>query len=82
VLPIVNPDGVVTGNYRSNLQGKDMNRNFYSDDDKDCKERCFEVEMLRAQLKSKFSPELTNRFKMFLDIHAHSCATSIFTYAP
>jgi murein tripeptide amidase MpaA len=54
VIPCVNPDGVVTGNYRSNLQGKDMNRNFYSDEDKDCKQRVFEVEMLRALLKSKF----------------------------
>lgn len=26
ILPIVNPDGVVLGNYRTNLQGKDMNR--------------------------------------------------------
>lgn len=46
-IPMINPDGVVTGNYRSNLQGKDMNRNFYADDDKECKERCYEVELLR-----------------------------------
>jgi len=31
VLPIVNPDGVIAGNYRNNLQGKDMNRHFFSD---------------------------------------------------
>jgi murein tripeptide amidase MpaA len=33
ILPIVNPDGVIIGNYRSNLQGKDMNRHFFADDD-------------------------------------------------
>ncbi len=30
---MINPDGVVTGNYWSNLQGKDMNRHFFADDD-------------------------------------------------
>jgi murein tripeptide amidase MpaA len=54
ILPCANPDGVVVGNYRSNLQGKDMNRNFFSSDDKECKERCYEVELLRALLFAKF----------------------------
>jgi len=33
ICPVVNPDGVICGNYRTNLQGKDMNRHFFSDDD-------------------------------------------------
>jgi hypothetical protein len=28
IVPMVNIDGVVIGNYRTNLQGKDMNRSF------------------------------------------------------
>lgn len=28
IIPIANPDGVVLGNYRCNLQGRDMNRCF------------------------------------------------------
>ena len=72
VLPIVNPDGVITGNYRSNLQGKDMNRHFFSDepDDPDARNygRCHEVELLRDYLKENVNGNL----KMFLDIHAHS----------
>lgn len=52
VIPIVNPDGVVTGNYRSNLQGKDMNRHFYADDDAEgYRNRAFDVEIIRQQLK-------------------------------
>jgi len=48
IIPFVNPDGVVSGNYRSNLQGKDMNRNFFADDDKEGNQnRVFEVELLR-----------------------------------
>ena len=82
ILPIVNPDGVVAGNYRSNLQGKDMNRHFFSDQDPDAKgQRCYEVELLREQLKSRFG-EQRGQFKMFLDIHAHSTLNSIFIYAP
>jgi murein tripeptide amidase MpaA len=55
IIPIINPDGVVTGNYRSNLQGKDMNRHFYADDDHEgYRNRALEVETLRNQLKERF----------------------------
>jgi murein tripeptide amidase MpaA len=48
IIPIVNPDGVVSGNYRNNLQGKDMNRHFYADDDPESyRNRSFEVEIIR-----------------------------------
>jgi murein tripeptide amidase MpaA len=33
ILPMVNPDGIVAGNYRCNISGKDMNRHFYADND-------------------------------------------------
>jgi cytosolic carboxypeptidase protein 2/3 len=26
IIPMVNPDGVIHGNYRSNLEGSDLNR--------------------------------------------------------
>jgi len=48
IIPIVNPDGVVTGNYRNNLQGKDMNRFFFADDDPEgYRNRALEVEIIR-----------------------------------
>jgi len=28
IIPMLNPDGVIVGNYRCSLTGKDMNRNF------------------------------------------------------
>lgn len=31
IIPMVNPDGVVIGNYRSNLSGSDLNRNWHTD---------------------------------------------------
>ncbi len=33
VIPMLNPDGVVVGNYKYNIQGRDLNRVFYHDDD-------------------------------------------------
>jgi hypothetical protein len=48
VIPIVNPDGVVIGNYRNTLQGKDMNRHFFADEDPEgYRNRSFEVEIIR-----------------------------------
>lgn len=72
IAPIVNPDGVVNGNYRCNSQGKDMNRFFFADDDPEGnKLRLTEVELIRTYLKEKM-PKGEEQFKMFLDIHAHS----------
>lgn len=80
---MINPDGVVSGNYRSNLQGKDMNRHFFADSDTEShKHRMFEAEMLKDFLKKQFDRNQTGHFKMFLDIHAHSTLPSIFIYAP
>ena len=59
-----------------------MNRHFYADMDPEAKNnRCYEVEIIREKLKSKFANE-SKYFKMFLDIHAHSTQSSIFIYAP
>jgi hypothetical protein len=82
VAPIVNPDGVVIGNYRCNTQGRDMNRHFFSDDDPEgAKNRLVEVELIRSYLKEKV-PKSEGALKMFLDIHAHSSMQSIFCYSP
>lgn len=82
---MVNPDGIVIGNYRCNTQGKDMNRCFWADDDPEAKVWLTEVEIIRSFLKENFppsDPEKHQLFQMFLDIHAHSSQKSIFIYAP
>jgi predicted deacylase len=81
IVPMANPDGVVCGNYRCNTQGKDMNRFFFADDDPEAKLRLTEVELIRTYLKEKL-PKGEDKFKMFLDIHAHSAQTSIFVFCP
>ena len=62
-----------------------MNRHFFSDDDPEgLKMRLTEVELLRTYLKDKLPKNEKGEvmFKMFLDIHAHSAANSIFCYCP
>jgi murein tripeptide amidase MpaA len=85
ILPQINPDGIVAGNYRCNTQGKDMNRCFFADDDPEAKHRLHEVELIRAFMEDNFSkkvPEKRAKLKMFLDVHAHSGQRDIFIYAP
>ncbi len=33
LIPMLNPDGVVLGNYRTSLSGKDLNREFITPDE-------------------------------------------------
>lgn len=59
-----------------------MNRHFFADGDTDgMRNRALEVEVLKKFLKDTF-PKESSRFAMFLDIHAHSAACSIFIYSP
>ena len=46
IIPMANPDGVVLGNYRCTLMGKDMNRSFYSDDPSHNAKRLPEVDFI------------------------------------
>ena len=49
-----------------------MNRHFFADyDPEGLKLRLTEVELIRTYLKEKL-PKGDDKFKMFLDIHAHS----------
>ena len=75
IVPMINPDGVVCGNYRCTLQGRDMNRLFLSDEDTGS--RVYEVELLRTLQKS-----VADRCKLFLDVHADGSRLNAYTLAP
>ena len=32
IIPMVNPDGVIVGNYRTNMAGNDLNRKYHDPD--------------------------------------------------
>jgi hypothetical protein len=65
-----------------------MNRHFFSEDEHveaNKQGRCHEVELLRKHMRTNLAQKKsgkTNLLQMFLDIHAHSTQSSIFTYAP
>jgi cytosolic carboxypeptidase protein 2/3 len=69
IVPMVNVDGVVAGNFRTNLLGRDLNRYFHRP------ESIEQTGMIRS-LATKFKPF------MFLDFHGHSSRKNIFTYGP
>ena len=56
-----------------------MNRSFYSEEEKQGKLLCYEVELLTEYMKKNLQRD---NIRMFLDIHAHSTESSIFIYSP
>eukprot|EP00466_Bigelowiella_natans_P003937 jgi/Bigna1/36419/e_gw1.14.23.1 len=73
VVPMLNPDGVINGNYRCSLAGVDLNRKY----DVPCAVRnptVFEVKMMAKKL-------LANReIPLCIDLHGHSRKPNIFMY--
>ena len=76
IIPMVNPDGVVAGNYRTSFFGKDLNRTYHQQ-----RKHAFpEVYHLKEFIK-----EEKRRFKriyMFIDLHGHSVKKNVFIYGP
>lgn len=66
---MVNVDGVVAGNFRTGLLGRDLNRSFHHP------ELLIEIGLIRS-IASMFKP------MMFLDFHGHSSKKNIFAYGP
>ena len=71
IVPVVNVDGVVNGNYRANLSGQDLNRVW----DAPLKSKHPEVSAIKGQIVIDGS-----RVKMVLDLHAHSKKLKSFFY--
>ena len=77
VIPMANPDGVVIGNYRTGLSGKDFNREFPSPD----QELFVEVHSLKELLR-RCKGLYGSDFTLFLDFHGHTVKKNVFTYGP
>ena len=72
IVPMLNPDGVVLGNYRTGILGEDLNRQFGG-------RLRGETRMLAKMVKT-----LTDAGKvlLFLDLHGHSVLKNSFIYGP
>lgn len=68
---MVNPDGVVIGNYRTNLSGNDVNRKW------DYPNKSLHPEV--HNIKKKLADDKKD-VRLFLDLHAHSRRMNSFFY--
>ncbi|KAL0119285.1 hypothetical protein PUN28_009693 [Cardiocondyla obscurior] len=75
IVPMLNPDGVYLGNYRSTVMGLDLNRSW------NCISEWIHPTLLatRAMLKSLDKNSQTP-LDCVLDLHAHTNATGVFVY--
>lgn len=73
IIPILNPDGVINGNYRCSLCGQDLNRRWKTPN-KVLHPVVFSVKrMIRSFAKER-------EIVMFCDLHGHSRKKNIFMY--
>ena len=72
---MLNPDGVVIGNTRTGVIGKDLNRE-YPTMNKDLYPEICNIKSLAEAIQKKFE------LHMFLDFHGHSQKKNTFVYGP
>ncbi|ETE72716.1 Cytosolic carboxypeptidase 2, partial [Ophiophagus hannah] len=73
VVPMLNPDGVIVGNYRCSLAGRDLNRNYRTE----LKESFPCIWYTRAMIKKVLEER---EVLLYCDIHGHSRKNNIFMY--
>ena len=76
IIPMLNIDGVIVGNYRSGLSGQDLNRQFTKPDSIIHPEICSIKKLIRKIREQNQS--IIN----YLDFHAHSKKKCVFIYGP
>eukprot|EP00768_Dysnectes_brevis_P002216 gnl/Dysnectes_brevis/1711_a1946_1332.p1 GENE.gnl/Dysnectes_brevis/1711_a1946_1332~~gnl/Dysnectes_brevis/1711_a1946_1332.p1 ORF type:complete len:743 (+),score=91.26 gnl/Dysnectes_brevis/1711_a1946_1332:57-2231(+) len=74
ITPMMNPDGVIMGNYRCNLSGRDPNRQFRSAT-KSKQPVLVAIKQLVLEVQAQ------RPIYAFLDLHGHSRRLSAFVYA-
>jgi murein tripeptide amidase MpaA len=73
IIPMINPDGVINGNYRSSLAGCDLNRR-YKNPSKELHPVVYSIK----QFTRNFARE--RELVLFCDLHGHSRRKNIFMY--
>ena len=76
IVPMLNPDGVVGGNYRTSFSGRDLNRQFNDLGNFMYPEIQGVVSLVRRLKKQK------RRVEFFFDFHSHSSKKDLFCYGP
>ena len=73
VVPMLNVDGVVVGNYRCSLSGHDLNRRYHNPDAR----KHAEIYMLKKVVQGI---KETQSIVLYIDYHGHSCKPGFFFY--
>lgn len=84
VVPMINPDGVILGNYRTSLSGNDLNRKYQKPDAKLHPTVCAMKSLVASILASNEVEEDGNDEDIlaFIDMHGHSRKKNVFIYGP
>ena len=73
VIPMLNPDGVIVGNYRTSLGGFDLNRQWMNPTMKNSPEIYSMKDMMRKTMECR-------KIALFVDVHGHSRQKNLFMY--
>ncbi|XP_075790448.1 cytosolic carboxypeptidase 3 isoform X2 [Pelodiscus sinensis] len=73
VVPMLNPDGVIVGNYRCSLAGQDLNRNYTSDLKESFPSVWYTRNMIRRVMEER-------DILLYCDLHGHSGKENVFMY--
>ncbi|KAI5936413.1 Cytosolic carboxypeptidase 2 [Manis javanica] len=73
VVPMLNPDGVIVGNYRCSLAGKDLNRNYKTVLKESFPSIWYTRNMIKRLLEER-------EVLLYCDFHGHSRKNNIFLY--
>eukprot|EP00057_Strongylocentrotus_purpuratus_P007590 XP_011662064.1 PREDICTED: uncharacterized protein LOC580601 isoform X4 [Strongylocentrotus purpuratus] len=74
IIPMLNPDGVIVGNYRCSLAGRDLNRNY-----RHPKKESFPTVWNTKQMLADFAEEC-EEILVYCDMHGHSRKHNVFIY--
>ncbi|CAD8105961.1 unnamed protein product [Paramecium sonneborni] len=77
IVPMMNVDGVIFGNYRTGCAGRDLNRKFREN----CKQlypTVYAMKQLISDLYQVYGDQIVG----FIDIHGHSAKKNVFLYGP
>mmetsp|Transcript_35080 Transcript_35080/g.34102 ORF Transcript_35080/g.34102 Transcript_35080/m.34102 type:complete len:437 (+) Transcript_35080:907-2217(+) len=94
IVPMCNPDGVILGNHRTTLVGRDMNRQYAGfarkdqdndqeeQEDRDQEDKLNPVPKAIKDLIGAYVKDDKDKILAFWDLHQHSHKKSIFIYGP
>ena len=74
IIPMLNPDGVIRGNFRMNSVGKDLNRMWIEENEENSPSVFYCHKMIQKTLNSR-------NIHFFCDFHGHSSKNNFFLYS-